>query len=128
MREIDKLVTEYTKLKSEISTRKEKIEVIRESIANYMHRHKTNKLIATGFDDVLFKCTYQSRTRKTVDYVVLSEIVSNTEDYNRIVKPTTSESLIIRKAPKSAKKSKTNISPVQMEISENINVPAGNLS
>jgi len=126
VREIDRLVTQYTKLKSEISSKEDEMDVIREDVASYMHRHKTNKIIATGYNDILFKCTYQSCTRRAVDYTVLSEIVSDTKEYNRIVTPTTSESLVIRKAPKSAKKSKTNISPISQ--TEDIEIPVGDLS
>lgn len=125
MRQIDKLVTEYTRLKSEMADRKKQVDNIREDIANYMHKMKTNELIATGYNDIKYKCKYQSKSRKSVNYTVLSEIV-DLEDYNRIVTKSKSDALIVRKAPKKSEKSKTNIAPkVKKEKAE---IPMGDLS
>jgi len=127
MRNIESLLIKYTKLNAELTSKKKQLKEYKEQIADYMHKRKINKLILPGYNDILYKCEYQSRSTRSVDYSLLAENITNLELYNQIVQLKKSVALSIRKAPKKETPSKTNILPIE-EQKESPDIPMGELS
>jgi len=124
MKQLDKLITKYSQVKSQATELDGILKDIRSDIADILHRDKVNEKIGEDADGILWKCIYQSTTRKQINYMALSEIVSDKSKYDEIVTQKTSVSLVIRKAPQN-KKTKTKVAPKTLNITD---IPIGSLS
>ncbi len=113
----------YTLFKIDSDEIKAKMSAIKDEFAERMHKMKTNKLII-DVDGVNWQSSYQSTTRKKVDYSALLEIVGN-HQYEEIVEENKSTFITIRKAPRKKRSKKTQQMPVE---DNNLTPPVGNLA
>jgi len=127
MRNIESLLIKYTKLNAELTSKKKQLKEYKEQIADYMHKRKINNLVLPGYNNVPYKCVYQSRNTRSVDYSLLAENITDLKLYNQIVQSKKSVALSIRKAPKKEIPSKTNVLPVE-EQKKSPDIPMGELS
>lgn len=112
------LLTHWGNLKAQESKLKAALVDVREEIGKAMHRKKSTEEIITDNNEVNWSVTYQEKSRKSVDYGLLSEILSE-EDFDEIVSVSTGTSLVIRKSKVKKKKTKdvTNSAPKGVKLS-----------
>jgi len=98
------LLTHWGNLKAQETKLKKAQNDIREEIGKVMHRKKSIKETVLDDNETNWTVVYQTSNRRSVDYGILSETVSN-EDFNEIVSTTEGTTLVIRKS-KAKKKTK----------------------
>lgn len=123
-----RLLTEYNKVSAEAETLKEEKDKLKEHLAKIMHEVKVNELSETDNLGKTWNLKFLEKTRRSTDYVVLAEIISN-EDFNRVIETSKYTYLDIRSSKKK-KNSLTTIAPVDIESTENTkpNIPIGEIS
>jgi len=103
-------------------------DTLRNAFAKLLHEMKQNELIVNDDYGKSWKIGYQTTTRKSVNYDMLSVLLSK-EDFDNVVSENISTGLVIRSAPKKKDKSITQKAPV--DIVENKNdipgVPMGEI-
>lgn len=116
--DLKELVTNWKMLKVQENKLKEVKQQLREEIGKNLHQRKSTKELILDNDGENWQVSYQNKTTRSVDYVLLQEIVSS-EDYDDIVSEKSSTALVIRKAAKpkkTTKKDYTTTAPVEKEI------------
>lgn len=103
------LVKMHNLVQDQIKDLKDKADGIKEDIAKLMHEESTNEKIV-DVEGIVFRCFYQGRTNKKVDYNLLHETVGS-HKYQEIVKESQSSFLSIRKAPQSKQSKLTHNAP-----------------
>ena len=103
------LVKMHNLVQDQIKDLKDKADGIKEDIAKLMHEESTNEKIV-DVEGIAFRCFYQGRTNKKVDYNLLHEVVGP-HKYKEIVNESQSSFLSIRKAPQSKQSKLTHNAP-----------------
>jgi len=94
----------------------EKMNIIKEEVAQMLHRDKINEKIIELSNGELWKGTYQTTTRTVTNLQALMEMIGP-QRYNQIVEEKTSTFLTIRKSGKKKKdESLVNTKPVEDEV------------
>jgi len=94
-------LSKWDNLKIQEDEIKVKQNVIKENIAKYMHENKESSLSSPDENGQVWSMTYQTKNSRSCDYDTLESILTE-EDFSDVVKTTTSEFLVIRKAKKSS--------------------------
>jgi len=98
------LVTHWGNLKIQEKKLKDAQSEIREEIGKLMHKKKSIKEIITDKNEKTWTVSYQETSRRSVDYGLLAETITD-EDFDEIVSVSTGKSLTIRQT-KAKKKTK----------------------
>ncbi len=110
MHNIKELMNSYVILKQYEDEVKVKKDILKERIAEYMHKKKTTTFdIEVGDNPENWNCNFQTRETKSVDYDLLLNVVGK-DEFDKIVTTNKNTSLVIRKK-KQPKTSKTNTIP-----------------
>ncbi|MFW6247328.1 MAG: hypothetical protein ACOC22_04125 [bacterium] len=117
------LIDEYRALNEKIKKLEAEKEKLRSQIADMMHDSKTNEMFLRDLQGILWKCYYQSKKNKKVNYQLLMEYIGP-EAYYDVVGTSESTSLVISKAPKKDQEgnNKTREKPVEDNV---ITTPVG---
>ena len=94
MTDLTVLLSQYELVDEQLKLLEDKKTTLRNNIAEYLHNNELNSINQYGASK-LWKCEYQTRTTKSVDYAKLVEFVGQ-ENYTKIVSMKESTSLIIK--------------------------------
>ena len=94
-------LSKWDNLKIQEDEIKTKQNEIKENIAKYMHENKESSISSPDENGQIWTMAYQTKNNRSCDYDALQDILTE-EDFQEIVKTTTSEYLVIRKSKKSS--------------------------
>jgi len=107
----EELVGKYIELKNQIKPLEIQVKEISDQIDQMLHLENINeKRVFIHALDVEYECKYVDRKTKSVDYVLLAEVLSD-EMFNDVISEKTSTYLQIKPTPKP--KSTTRSKPVE---------------
>jgi predicted phage-related endonuclease len=122
MNKAEELITQYADMKRKMDALEDTKDTLRNAFAKLLHEMKQNELIVNDDYGKSWKVAYQTTTRKSVNYDMLSVLLSK-EDFDNVVSENISTGLIIKSAPKKKDKSITQKAPVDIVENKNNNIP-----
>ena len=110
------LLVEYGEIVEQLKNLSDRKDEIKEKIGNIMHIEDSNELIITDSSEAKWRCVYQEKKTKSIDYGLLLQEVGE-KIYNDIVGHNISESLYIRKYKKKKSGKKSKVAPKRINNS-----------